>query len=48
MSIVSKKGIMEHFITNVIPPIENKKQKIKKQSLCNKDFVAIDCSVHQT
>ena len=31
MGILSEKGIMQHFITNVIPPIENKKQKIKKQ-----------------
>ena len=27
MSIVSEKGIMEHFITNVIPLIENENKK---------------------
>ena len=36
MGIVSEKKIMEHFITNVIPPIENKKQKtlIMQQRFC--------------
>ena len=49
MGIVSGEKIVEHCMTNVIPPIENKKQKIWKHSyLCNKDMVAINCSVHQT
>ena len=41
MGIVSGERIMEHCVTNVIPPIENKKQKIRKHSDVNCDFGAV-------
>ena len=38
MGILSEKGIMQHFITNVTPPIENKaknqKTIIMQQRFC--------------